>query len=422
MFGYIRFILAYFVLLSHVGIGLAGKNIGVFAVVIFYILAGLVTSKVFIKIAPQNAQISYFVKDRFLRIYPAFLFAFVLTALFFCATSYLQPHFSAKNLLANALIVPLNYFFWLDVSVIDAPAGLNFLIPPAWSLGAELQAYALLVLAIKFRRLGYALALGSLGVYAAANLGFIDSDIYGYRLVCGVFFMFYTGFLIYQKQHGKLAVFYSAMTALACYLFYSRNFGVFSVETALGYLFGTAIVYIVAWFIEPKLKEQSGFKFELFALFSRKSTRMDAASGSSQTSAIKGETQASLNATNRTQTPLDKTQNEARLLFDTAKNEAQGLTDAAREAEQAQTATQIKSASKKANLRAKFNDIAGSLSYSLFISHFLFIWISRFLFGSVNLAFITVSSIVFGLVNFYLIERKINKIRFKKEKYSYKSL
>ena len=404
MFGYIRFILAYFVLLSHVGIGLAGKNIGVFAVVIFYILAGLVTSKVFIKIAPQNAQISYFVKDRFLRIYPAFLFAFVLTALFFFATSYLQPHFSAKNLLANALIVPLNYFFWLDVSVIDAPAGLNFLIPPAWSLGAELQAYALLVLAIKFRRLGYALALGSLGVYAAANLGFIDSDIYGYRLVCGVFFMFYTGFLIYQKQHGKLAV------------FYSRNFGVFSVETALGYLFGTAIVYIVAWFIEPKLKEQSGFKFELFALFSRKSTRMDAASGSSQTSAIKGETQASLNATNRTQTPLDKTQNEARLLFDTAKNEAQGLTDTAREAEQAQTTAQIKSASKKANLRAKFNDIAGSLSYSLFISHFLFIWISRFLFGSVNLAFITAGSIVFGLVNFYLIERKINKIRFKKEK------
>lgn len=402
MFGYIRFILAYFVLLSHVGIGLAGKNIGVFAVVIFYILAGLVTSKVFIKIAPQNAQISYFVKDRFLRIYPAFLFAFVLTALFFCATSYLQPHFSAKNLLANALIVPLNYFFWLDVSVIDAPAGLNFLIPPAWSLGAELQAYALLVLAIKFRRLGYALALGSLGVYAAANLGFIDSDIYGYRLVCGVFFMFYTGFLIYQKQHSKLAVFYSAMTVLACYLFYSRNFGVFSVETALGYLFGTAIVYIVAWFIEPKLKEQSGFKFELF---SRKSTRLDAASDPSQTSAIKGETQASLNATNRTQTPLDKTQNEA-----------QRLTDAARETEQAQTTTQIKSASKKANLRAKFNDIAGSLSYSLFISHFLFIWISRFLFGSANLAFITAGSVVFGLINFYLIERKINKIRFKKRK------
>ena len=137
------------------------------------------------------------------------------------------------------------------------------------------------------------------------------------------------------------------MTALACYLFYSRNFGVFSVETALGYLFGTAIVYIVAWFIEPKLKEQSGFKFELFALFSRKSTRMDAASGSSQTSAIKGETQASLNATNRAQTPLDKMKNEARLLFDTAKNEAQGLTDAAREAEQAQTTTQIKSAKQR---------------------------------------------------------------------------
>ena len=314
MFGYIRFILAYFVLLSHVGIGLAGKNIGVFAVVIFYILAGLVTSKVFIKIAPQNAQISYFIKDRFLRIYPAFFFAFALTILFFCATSYLQPHFNAKNLLLNVLIAPLNYFFWLDVSVIDAPVGLNFLIPPAWSLGAELQAYTLLVLAIKFRWLGYALALGSLGVYAAANLGFINADIYGYRLVCGVFFMFYTGFLIYQKELGKLAVFYAAVAALAGYLFYSREFSAFGVETATGYLVGAAVVLA-----------HERFKFKL-----------------------------------------------------------------------------------------KFNDIAGSLSYAIFISHFLFIWLSEFWLGGVNLVFVTGGSVVFGLINFYLIERKINKIRFKK--------
>ena len=279
MFGYIRFILAYFVLLSHVGVGLAGKNIGVFAVVIFYILAGLVTSKVFIKIAPQNAQISYFIKDRFLRIYPAFFFALALTVLFFCATSYLQPHFNAKNLLLNALIVPLNYFFWLDVSVIDAPVGLNFLIPPAWSLGAELQAYSLLVLAIKFRWLGYTLALGSLGAYAAANLGFINADIYGYRLVCGVFFMFYTGFLIYQKELGKLAVFYAAVAALAGYLFYSHEFSAFGAETMLGYLIGAAIVLA-----------HEKFKFKL-----------------------------------------------------------------------------------------KFNDIAGSLSYAIFISHFLFIWLSELL-------------------------------------------
>ena len=315
MFGYIRFILAYFVLLSHVGIGLAGKNIGVFAVVIFYILAGLVTSKVFIKIAPQNAQISYFIKDRFLRIYPAFFFAFALTILFFCATSYLQPHFNAKNLLLNVLIAPLNYFFWLDVSVIDAPVGLNFIIPPAWSLGAELQAYALLVLAIKFRRLGYALALGSLGVYLAANLGFINADIYGYRLVCGVFFMFYTGFLIYQKELGKLAVFYAAVTGLAGYFFYSREFSAFGVETATGYLVGAAVVL----------------------------------------------------------------------------------------------------AHERLKIKLKFNDIAGSLSYAIFISHFLFIWLSQLLLGNVNLAFVTTGSIIFGFINFYLIEQKINKIRFRKQ-------
>jgi len=52
MFGYIRFLLAYFVLLSHLNVKFLGHNIGVFAVIIFYILAGLVTAKIFIKFAP----------------------------------------------------------------------------------------------------------------------------------------------------------------------------------------------------------------------------------------------------------------------------------------------------------------------------------------------------------------------------------
>lgn len=313
MFGYIRFILAYLVLLSHLGIELAGKNIGVFAVVIFYILAGLVTSKVFIKIAPQNAQISYFVKDRFLRIYPTFFFALILTMLFFWITSYLQPHFSAKKILLNALIMPLNYFFWLDVSVIDAPIGLNFLIPPAWSLGAELQAYCLLMLAIKFRKFGLFLAVISLIVFMLANLNFIDSDIYGYRTVCGVFFIFYTGFLIYIKDYKKLVGFYIAMALFLCYLFYNGDFGIFSIEIISGYLLGVLLT----------------------------------------------------------------------------------LTH------------------EKFRIKIKFNEVLGSLSYSLFICHFLFIWFSKYFFEEQNLALITISSVTFGLINYYLIESRINKIRFK---------
>ena len=54
--------------------------------------------------------------------------------------------------------------------------------------------------------------------------------------------MFYTGFLIYQKELGKLAVFYAAVAALAGYLFYSHKFSAFGAETMLGYLIGVAIV------------------------------------------------------------------------------------------------------------------------------------------------------------------------------------
>lgn len=312
MFGYIRFVLAYFVLLSHVGVNFLGKNLGVFAVVIFYILAGLVTSKVFLKIAPKDAQISYFVKDRFLRIYPTFFFALVITAIFFYFSSYLEPNFSLKKLLYHALIVPLNYFFWLDLSVINAPIGLNFLIPPSWSLGAELQAYALLVFAIRFQKAGFWLAIVSFLVFAVANLNLINSDVYGYRLVCGVFFMFYSGFLIYQKEFKKLAFFGVGMILLLGWLVFKQKFGLFSIETSLGYLVGIFIIL----------------------------------------------------------------------------------------------------AHENSKVKLKFNNFFGSLSYAIFIIHFLFIWISEYLLGTQNLVFITISSMVFGFINFYLIENYTNKIRF----------
>lgn len=49
MTGYIRFFLAFLVLISHLGIRFKGMNEGVFAVVIFYILAGHVVTKLFLE-------------------------------------------------------------------------------------------------------------------------------------------------------------------------------------------------------------------------------------------------------------------------------------------------------------------------------------------------------------------------------------
>ena len=233
-------------------------------------------------------------------------------ALLECGLEYWEPKFHFKNLIYHFSVVPLNYYFYLDVNVIKMPTGPNFLNPPAWSLGAELQAYLLLVLAIKFRMLGFILAIFSFCVFAIANLGFINSDIFGYRLVCGVFFIFYTGLLIFNKEYKKLSFFYVLSIILLLTLIIKGSFGIYSIETLSGYLIGVGLVLT-----HEKLK-----------------------------------------------------------------------------------------------LKLKFNEVFGSISYSLFICHTLFIWFCDLVFKSQNLILITFFCIIFGLANYFLVEKSINKIRF----------
>ena len=104
MLGFVRFGLAFLVVISHVGFFLHGKNVGVFAVVVFYLLAGLTVSKVFLKVAPNDMK--YFFTDRFLRIYPLYFAVAVLSIIFL--------FFSIKDLsiykiFLNLIIIPLNY-------------------------------------------------------------------------------------------------------------------------------------------------------------------------------------------------------------------------------------------------------------------------------------------------------------------------
>tara|TARA_B110000090_G_C13323747_1_gene424543 strand:- start:528 stop:1253 length:726 start_codon:yes stop_codon:yes gene_type:complete len=106
-------------------------------------------------------------------------------------TSYGSPNYSALALLNNALIMPLNYYMVIDSTVMTKPAW--NLIPPAWSLGTELQAYLLLPFALKYRRFRIMIVVLSLIIYVAANLSFIHTDYFGYRLLPGVLFIFILG-------------------------------------------------------------------------------------------------------------------------------------------------------------------------------------------------------------------------------------
>ena len=199
MFGILRFFLASLVVISHTGINLQGVNPGVVAVVIFYILAGLVVSslfsKVFISKKPLYLKFYY---ERILRIFPQYIFIISLTLLFIGVTNYGSPQFHIIPLINNMFIVPLNYYMFIDNSILQEPKW--WLIPPAWSLGTELQAYLILPFVIYFKPVKILAAIISLCVFYVASLGFIHSDYFGYRLLPGVLFIFILGTSIYKNN------------------------------------------------------------------------------------------------------------------------------------------------------------------------------------------------------------------------------
>ena len=196
MHGTLRFILALMVALSHLGVLLPDFNQGVFAVVIFYLLAGMVSQKL-IAHTYLNRPIAYY-KNRIKRIFPLYFFALLvaLTAYLLGASSYFiskAPHLS--DWLANATILPLSYYYYTHQDTFT-------LLPPTWSLGVELQFYLLLPLLARSKNLFIPLLATSFILFTVASLGIINSDIYGYRFLGGVIFIFMLGMLIQRVRES----------------------------------------------------------------------------------------------------------------------------------------------------------------------------------------------------------------------------
>ena len=202
MFGYFRFFLASLVLLSHLGIGLLGFNPGIAAVVSFYILAGFVVcnlfSNKFVAGKPLYLQFYY---ERSLRIFPQYFFIAALTLVFILTTKYGTPRFDLVASINNILIIPLNYNMVIDNSILQEPKW--WLIPPAWSLGVELQAYLILPFIIYFKPIKFMLAITSLCIFILASIGVMHTEYFGYRLLPGVLFIFILGTSIYKNTSGN---------------------------------------------------------------------------------------------------------------------------------------------------------------------------------------------------------------------------
>jgi len=320
MLGYLRLILAILVLLSHTGLHINQLNPGVIAVVIFYMLAGMVITHLWQDVLPQKPRkLLGFYQDRLMRIMPLYLFTLLLTLLFLSMTAYGKPEYPLVKLLNNILLIPLNYYMYIDSSILTKPEWC--LIPPAWSLGVEMQVYILMPFLLMRPRLCLLVYIISIITYTAANYALLPADNYGYRLLPGVLFIFIIGSYIKKSQKSKahrIIIILSYLGVILQYLMITGNNSLapgFSQETLLGLLIGMPLLICLA------------------------------------------------------------------------------------------------------NIRIKlpFNSIAGSVSYGVFLMHFLFIWIYDELgflkSSSVSDQLILVVSVCMGsLVSVYVVENKIKKI------------
>jgi peptidoglycan/LPS O-acetylase OafA/YrhL len=208
MLGGYRLCLALLVALSHCGVSVAGLNPGVFAVVGFYVVSGYVMTGLLRNHYSGVRSAPRFYADRLLRLFPHYLVIAVLTLIWFEAaharTEYLRTSPDPGDLVNNLLVVPLNFYMFNRSDEFT-------LIPPAWSLGAEIQFYLIAPLVLlataSWRR--HAVLAASAAVFVVASSGYINSDWYGYRLLPGVLFMFLLGSWLYdlhRRESGTLAV------------------------------------------------------------------------------------------------------------------------------------------------------------------------------------------------------------------------
>ncbi|MGC3989148.1 MAG: acyltransferase [Chthoniobacteraceae bacterium] len=237
MFGSFRLLLACLVALSHFGVSPGGFNLGQWSVISFYILSGYVMERQYRKIA----DVRLFYVDRFLRIYP--LFAVVLVIGCFITRPGLY------TILANALIVPLDYDVFTKATIV---------LGPTWSLGAEVQFYLLVPwlfgLSVRWLR---GLVTASILLFAISPF-LPQNAFWAYTAFPSSLFAFVSGMMIARRDVAALKGFWFAFLGLFPLFIYPKlTHGTLptgiNINVCIGYLIALPSVWKLAQF-SPKNK------------------------------------------------------------------------------------------------------------------------------------------------------------------------
>lgn len=262
MLGTLRLILALLVALSHANVQIAGLNPGVISVVCFYLISGYVMTGLLRDYYPDLQRVPHFYADRALRIFPQYLVVAGLTLAWFLATGknthFLRQAPQWNDLLANLTVAPLNYFMFNGSDRFT-------LVPPAWSLGAEVQFYLLIPFLLLLRLRSSALAIG-VAVFACAAWGLVNTDTFGYRLLPGVLTFFLLGSLLYDargrhdKRDRNIMIAGVMIAALGVVLLahYDHLLLPYNRETLVGIMIGLPALYWLGRLPQHRLDNRLG--------------------------------------------------------------------------------------------------------------------------------------------------------------------
>lgn len=239
--GIYRFFLAILVLLSHIGIAFYGREIGVFAVVSFFLLSGYVMTALIDRHYSDRSRINTFYLDRVMRLFPQFIFYLCATLVMAAIAHPTSPYLSdltPSKILLNLLMVPLNFFQYFPGAQI---------IPQAWSLGLESQFYIAIPLILVFG-LRTPVFLASFAFFLLAYFGVLNSDTWGYRMLPGTFFMFLFGSFIYRRTDVRVVtVAYITVCALFAWVVSHPSLQFpYTLEVLAGLIFGIPVVRLLA--------------------------------------------------------------------------------------------------------------------------------------------------------------------------------
>ncbi|WP_285349921.1 acyltransferase [Pseudomonas sp. ME-P-057] len=254
--GAYRLLLAVLVAISHMGVTFFGYNPGVFAVISFLVISGFVMTSLIKRNYLSARRIPAFYLDRALRLYPQFLLYFAISCVIistYLSTTKYNLALTAANIIPSLAIAPLNLWMF-GITIPD-------ILPPAWSLGLEAFFYLSIPFLIIYRaRMPFYVA--SIAFFYIACLGYVNTDVYGYRLLPGVLFMFLCGSYLYDGTRAEKALTIvtcmAALVTLAAILSGVILQAPFNTEVTAGLAFGIPTIFLLSKFPYSKIDEFFG--------------------------------------------------------------------------------------------------------------------------------------------------------------------